>query len=94
VSPSNVNIMARLPKLIDESTDEATATKALKEADALVPYAASPNEKIGLSLARANAQAMLGQDKRSCDIIDTIKDRGASTPWAEKIAIMVKQCAQ
>ena len=37
-------------------------------------------------------QALLGHDKQSCDIIDTIKDRGASTPWAEKIAIMVKTC--
>jgi hypothetical protein len=94
IPPSKVDILARLPKLIDESTDSLTAAKALKEADALVQYAASPNEKIGLSLARANAQAMLGRDKQSCDIIDTIKDRGASTPWAEKIAIMVKQCAQ
>ena len=85
--------MARLPKLIEESADEPTAAKALKEAEGLTPYAASPNEKIGLSLARANAQALLGHDKQSCDIIDTIKDRGSSTPWAEKIAIMVKTCA-
>jgi hypothetical protein len=94
VSPSKVDILARLPKLIDESADSLTASKALKEAEQLVPYAASPSEKIGLSLARANAQAMLGHDKQSCDIIDTIKDRGVSTPWAEKIAAMVKLCAQ
>ena len=47
-----------------------------------------------LVTAKANAQAMLGNDTQSCDIIDTIKDRGASTPWAEKIAIMVRMCAQ
>ncbi len=94
VPPSKVDIAARLPKLIDESADSATASKALKEAEQLDPYAASPSEKIGLSLARANAQAILGHDKQSCDIIDTIKDRGASTPWAEKIAIMVRMCAQ
>ena len=64
------------------------------EAEDLAPYAESPREKIGLSLARANAHALLGHDKMSCDIIDTIKERGASTPWAEKIALMVKGCAQ
>jgi serine/threonine protein kinase len=94
IPPSRVDITARLPKLIEESSDSVTASKALKEAEQLVPYAASPSEKIGLSLARANAQALLGHDKQSCDIIDTIKDRGASTPWAEKIAIMVRMCAQ
>ena len=94
VSPSKVDISARLPKLIDESADSSTAAKALKEAEELVPFAESPKEKIGLSLARANAQAMLGQDKKSCDIIDTIKDRGSQTPWAEKVAAMVKLCAQ
>ena len=94
VPPSKVDISARLPALLDESTEVTTAAKALKEAEQLVRYAASPSEKIGLSLARANAQAMLGHDRQSCDIIDTIKDRGATTPWAEKIAIMVRTCAQ
>jgi hypothetical protein len=37
---------------------------------------------------------MLGHDKQSCDIIDTIKERGASTVYAEKIALMVRTCAQ
>ncbi|MDQ2667920.1 MAG: protein kinase [Gemmatimonadota bacterium] len=92
IPPSKVDISARLPTLIAESADEATAAKALKEASTLIPYAASPSEKIGLSLAKANAEALLGHDAKACDIIDTIKDRGASTPWAEKIAIMVKFC--
>jgi len=93
-SPSKVDVGARLPKLIEESAEDTTAAKALKEAEELVPYAASPREKIGLSLVRANAHALLGHDKQSCDIIDTIKEGGASTPWAKKIAIMVKQCGQ
>ncbi len=85
--------MARLPALIDESTEKANAPKVLREVESLMPYAASPSEKIGLSLAKANAYAMQGEDKQSCDVVDTIKDRGASTPWAEKISLMVKQCA-
>ena len=92
--PSKVDIGARLPALIDESREDGTAAKALKEAEDLSPFAASSSERIGLSLVKANALAMLGRDKQSCDIIDTIKERGALTPWAEKIAIMVKQCGQ
>jgi serine/threonine protein kinase len=94
ISPSKVDVGARLPKLIEESAEDTTAAKALKEAEELVPYAASPREKIGLSLVRANAHALLGHDKQSCDIIDTIKEGGASTPWAKKIASMVKLCGQ
>ena len=93
-APGKVDIGARLPRLVAESSDSANANRVLKEAEELGPYAESPREKIGLSLARANAHAWLGHDKMTCDIIDTIKERGASTPWAEKIALMVKNCAQ
>ena len=93
-SPSTVNISARLPTLIDLSTDSLTAAKAYKEAETLEPYAQGPKENIGLALVKANAQAMLGHDKQSCDIVETIKERGAATPWAEKISLLVKQCAQ
>lgn len=94
VPPSKVDISARLPKLIEESAEDSTAARALKEAERLVPYAATSSEKIGLSLVRANSLSLAGKDKDACDIIETIKDRGAATPWAEKIAPMVKLCHQ
>ncbi len=94
VARATVDVATRLPRLVIESSDSANASKVLKEAEELAPYAVNSSEKIGLSLARANAHAWLGHDKMSCDIIDTIKERGALTPWAEKIAIMVKTCPQ
>ena len=93
-APGKVDIGARLPALVAESSDSANANRVLKEAEGLAPYAESSLEKAGLGLARANAHAMLGHDKQSCDIIDTIKEQGALTPWARVIAIMVKNCAQ
>lgn len=90
----NVNVSARLPGLLDESADSAKANRVLSEVERLRKYAASSSDNIGLSLAKANALAMLGNDKASCLIIDTIKDRGATTPWAEKISAMVTSCAQ
>ncbi|MEO8335805.1 MAG: serine/threonine-protein kinase [bacterium] len=89
-----VDISAKIPELMRESQDEASATKALREAEQLQTRAISSSDNIGLSLVRANAHAMLGHDSQSCDIIDTIKERGASTVYAEKIQIMVKQCAR
>ncbi len=91
---TSVEISARIPELIRQSQDEKTAAQALKEAEVLQPKAISASDNIGLSLVRANSHAMLGQDKQSCDIIDTIRERGASTVYAEKIQLMVKQCAQ
>ena len=93
-APGKVDIGARLAKLVAESSDSANANRVLKEAEELAPYAESFREKAGVSLARANAHAMLGHDKQSCDIIDTIKEQGAFTPWARQIAVMVKNCAQ
>ena len=92
--PSKVDISARLPKLIEESAEDSTAARALKEAGGLIPYAVTSSEKIGLSLVRANSLSLATKDKEACDIIETIKDRGATTPWAEKIALMVKSCHQ
>ena len=93
-APGKVDIGARLPALVAESSDSANANRVLKEAEGLAPYAESSLEKAGLGLARANAHAWLGHDKLTCDIIETIKERGALTPWAVKIARMVKDCAQ
>jgi serine/threonine protein kinase len=89
-----VDISGRIPDLIRQSQEDATAAQALKEATLLQPKAIGASDNIGLSLVRANAHAMLGHDRQSCDIIDTIKERGASTVYAEKIALMVKTCAQ
>jgi len=93
-APAAVEISARIPALLDQSTEDATAARALKEAESLQPRAIAASDKIGLSLVRANALAMLCKDTKSCEIIDTIKERGASTVYAEKIAIMVRTCAQ
>lgn len=89
-----VDISARIPDLMRESQEDTSAARALSEAEKLQSRAIASSDVIGLSLVKANAHAMLGHDKQSCDIIDTIKERGASTVYAEKIAIMVKTCAR
>ena len=91
--PANaeVSVASRLPDLLRESAEDATAAKALKEAEGLQSKAIGTNEIIGLSVVRAQALGWLSQDAKSCEILNTIKERGASTPYAEKIALMLKQ---
>ncbi len=66
--------------------------KALKEAEQLEKLAIGRDQIIGLSLVKANALGMLGNDAKSCEIVSTIKERGAATPYAEQIANLVKNC--
>jgi serine/threonine protein kinase len=92
--PSNgaVDISARLPALLLESADDATAAKSLAEAERLQRNAVGSNEIIGLSVVRAQALAMLGKDPESCDILNTIKERAAKTKYEERVQRMLKSC--
>ena len=89
---AEVDIATRLPALYTESSEDATAARALKEAEALAPKAVRTSDIIGLSLVRAQAHAMLGHDKQTCDLLDAIKERGANTQWNEKIQLLLKAC--
>ena len=91
-SAAEVDIATRLPALYTESSEDATAARALKEAEALAPKAVRTSDIIGLSLVRAQAHAMLGHDKQTCDLLDAIKERGANTQWNEKIQLLLKAC--
>jgi hypothetical protein len=87
---SAVDVSARLPDLLSESAEDRTAAKALNEARALAPKAVGSNEIIGLSLVRAQALGVLGKDKESCDILNTIKERAAGTKYDESVQRLLK----
>lgn len=85
-----VVIADRMPDLLRESQEEATAAKALKEAESLQSRAIGSSEIIGLSLVRAQALGLLGKDAQSCDILNTIKERSAATPYGETVTRLLK----
>lgn len=91
---TTVDFAVRIPELLREAAENATAAKALREATQLQARAIASSDVIGLSLVRATAHAQLGQDKQSCDIIEVIKERGASTVYAERLSHFVSLCAQ
>ncbi|MEP6991697.1 MAG: protein kinase, partial [bacterium] len=84
------SISDRLPALLEESDDPDKAAAALRDATALQAKAVSRNDVIGLSLVRAKAVGMLGKDTESCNILHTIKDRSAETPYGEKVTQLLK----
>ena len=87
---SAVDIGARLPALLNESAEDATAARALAEAERLAPNAVGSNEIIGLSVVRAQALGVQGKDGQSCQILNTIKERAASTKYDELVQRLLK----
>lgn len=89
---AEVDIGARLPALYKESSEDATAAAALKEAEALSARAVRTSDLIGLGVVKAQAHGILGHpNKVSCDILDAIKERGANTIWNDKIQFLLQQ---
>ena len=82
---TSASIDDRMPDLLRESMEDATAAKALKEAETLQSKAIEKSQIIGLSLVRAQALGVLGKDGQSCDILKTIKERSLLTPYGETV---------
>jgi hypothetical protein len=85
-----VDISTRLPGLLRESAEDATAMKALSDAAALVHNAHGANEVVGLGLVRAQALGLLGRDKESCEVLNNIKDRAVGTKYDEDVQRLLK----
>ena len=89
-SSSAGSIDDRMADLLRESSETTTAAKALKEAEGLQSRAIGSSQIIGLSLVRAQALGMLGNDAKSCEILNTVKERSVTTPYGETVARLLK----
>ena len=89
-SGTTVSIDDRMPDLLRESSEPTTAAKALKEAEGLESRAIGSSQIIGLSLVRAQALGILGNDTKSCEILNTVKERSVNTPHGEAVARLLK----
>jgi hypothetical protein len=76
---------------LSESTDDATATKALREAQALMPRARG-NEVIGLTLVQANAYGMQGDTARGCPLVRRTAERAKGTTYERQFALLMESC--
>ena len=92
MTPPPESIEERLPALLSASAEDATAAITLTKADAALPKATRTEDIVGLKLVRANALGILGRDKESCDVVQSIKMTGASTKYAPAIERLLKSC--
>ena len=89
-APAAVDLAARLPKLLDESTAEGTAAAALASAKSLIPQATRTSDIVGLSLVQAQALGMLSRDAESCAVLAGVSGRAPGTPYAARVAQLIK----
>ena len=85
------DIGKRLPALISMSSEDATAAKALSEAEKLAPRATRQDDLVGLALVRAQALGLLGRDKESCVVLHSVDGTAAGTPYGAKVKLMLDQ---
>ena len=81
-----LDIGARLPALLDESSTEGGAAGALATAQSLLPRAVQSSDLVGLGLVRAQALGVLGRDAESCAVLHSVKGTSSGTPYARRIA--------
>jgi hypothetical protein len=85
------DIEARLPKLLDLSSNERTAQEALDEAKRLEPRATRTSERVGLGLVKAQALGFLRRDNNdeSCKVLRSIEARSKTTSYAKRIEYLL-----
>jgi hypothetical protein len=77
---------------LDHASSESKAKKALAEADALAGKVTTPEEKVFLTMIRAQAYGTLGQDTKSCDVIKQGAPLATGTVYEEKMKGMLAMC--
>jgi serine/threonine-protein kinase len=85
----SADMAARLPSILARSGDSLTARQALAEADELLPRATKASDRVGLSLARAQALGYLGRDAESCRLLRSVQRSAEKTSYARKIGLLL-----
>jgi hypothetical protein len=77
---------------LEHASSESKAKKALAEADALAGRVTTPEEKVFITMIRAQAYGTLGQDGKSCDVIKDGAPLATGTIYETKMKGMVALC--
>jgi hypothetical protein len=80
------NISARLPILLEMSTEDATASKARSEAASLLSKATNLQDSVGLIFVQAQAVGLTGDTVRTCPMLRGILESSKKTIYAPKVS--------
>jgi serine/threonine-protein kinase len=76
------------------AASESTARRALDEAKRLDGLATSPEDKVSVAMARAQAYGTLGQDAKSCKAMKDVEPIAKGTAHETQIREMLAICAK
>lgn len=80
----------RLKVLLEQSTDDATADAARREAQSLLPKATTDDERVGLILVQAQAYGMKNDTARGCPLLRDIAEKATMTSHAQQVKSVLK----
>ena len=86
------DIGKRLPALLSMSAEDATAPKALSEAQELAPRATRQQDLVGLAVVRAQALGMLGREAESCTVLHSVESTAGATPYGATVVRLLGSC--
>jgi hypothetical protein len=81
---SGTNVATRIPVLLEQSMEDATAESARREAVSLLARATG-SQVVGLKLVQARAYGMREDSARACTILRDIKDPSKGTEYETKV---------
>jgi serine/threonine-protein kinase len=88
---ADVDLSARIPALLAQAWDDATARAARREAQALLSRARG-GQVVGLELVRVRAYGLENDSAASCTILRDIKGRSTGTEYETEVTRLLQSC--
>jgi serine/threonine-protein kinase len=88
---TDADLSARIPALLAQAWEDATAREARREAQALLPRARGA-QVVGLELVRVRAYGLENDSETSCRILRDIRQRSTGTEYETEVTRLLQSC--
>ncbi|MBW8773424.1 MAG: hypothetical protein JF590_09065 [Gemmatimonadetes bacterium] len=85
------DLSARIPVLLEQSRDDATALSARREATNLLPLAHGA-QSVALRLVQVRSYAMRNEDARACEILRAVQQQSRGTEYEKEVTRLLESC--
>lgn len=90
-SETRTDLSARIPVLLEQSRDDATALAARREATKLLPLAHGA-QVVALRLVQVRSYAMRNEDARACEILRAVQGQSRGTEYETEVTRLLESC--
>jgi hypothetical protein len=88
---TDADLSARIPALLAQAWEDATAREARREAQALLPRARGA-QVVGLELVLVRAYGLENDSETSCRILRDIRQRSTGTEYETEVTRLLQSC--